>query len=483
MNKTYLALFAFVFLAFPAATRADTATGLVGYWTLDGKDTSWTSPTAGTAIDRSGNGNTGTITNMSISTAPTAGKIGQAFKFDGVDDYVSMSGNPVSLQTVTAFTLSAWIKAGSDVTDYRTILLRDNSATDRNYWFALDITTGKLVLRFSVAGVAKTFTSNAALNDNKWHYVTATYDGSFVNIYSDGVSVMTPAAQTGSTDNPAVSTRIGYSPSAGRYFTGRIDEVRIYNRALSATDVMQLYKQGAAKFASSPVNSLTSGLVGYWTLDGKNTNWNTNKTNDLSGNGNTGTITNMSTSTAPTAGKIGQAFKFDGVDDYVRVGPNASLSDLSALTTSAWIKPNSTGGSGYGRIIERGTTLSNGWSVYFDPTRGITFDIEFPTYFEVITAPVVITKKTWHNVIIVWDGSTTAANTKIYVNGVLMTHVTDHDGSGTRASDAGSGTVIGNRLDATRAFDGAIDDVRIYNRAFSATEVTELYKQGLSISR
>lgn len=214
--------------------------GLVGYWTLDGKDTNWYTTKTN---DLSGNGNTGTITNMSTSTAPAAGKIGQAFKFDGVDDYVLMAGNPVSLQTTAAFTLSAWIKASTNVSDYRTIFNKETSSTDRNYWLALDITTGKLVLRFSVAGVAKTFTSNAALNDNKWHYVTATYDGSFVNIYSDGVSVMTPAAQTGSANNTANSLRIGTQLST-RYFIGVIDDVRIYNRALSLPEIRALYRMG-----------------------------------------------------------------------------------------------------------------------------------------------------------------------------------------------------------------------------------------------
>ena len=66
----------------------DIQSGLVGYWTFDGKDTSWTNSTTATTLDKSGNGNTGTLTNMLQSTAPVPGKIGQALKFDGSSGYV-----------------------------------------------------------------------------------------------------------------------------------------------------------------------------------------------------------------------------------------------------------------------------------------------------------------------------------------------------------------------------------------------------------
>src|SRR3989338_2640061 len=65
--------------------------GLVGYWTFDGADTPWTSSTAATTLDKSGNNNTGTLTSMNRATSPTEGKIGQALNFDGSNDYVNIS--------------------------------------------------------------------------------------------------------------------------------------------------------------------------------------------------------------------------------------------------------------------------------------------------------------------------------------------------------------------------------------------------------
>src|SRR3989338_1183128 len=92
---------------------------------------------------------------------------------------------------------------------------------------------------------------------------------------------------------------------------------------------------------NSPVTSLTSGLVGYWTFDGQHTNWATGKTFDQSGKGNTGTMTSMTSSTVPVAGKFGQAFKFDGVNDYVNMGAPASLNITGTVSVSAWVKMKS----------------------------------------------------------------------------------------------------------------------------------------------
>src|SRR3990167_11497282 len=106
--------------------------------------------------------------------------------------------------------------------------------------------------------------------------------------------------------------------------------------------------------------SLTTGLVGYWTFDGKDTNWGTNKTNDLSGQGNTGTLTNMSTTTSPVVGKIGQGLKFDGVDDYVlSSGPNFG----SVATVSLWFKPNVTLNSSSAVVSLVGSNQRSGLSL------------------------------------------------------------------------------------------------------------------------
>src|SRR3990167_11186017 len=125
--------------------------------------------------------------------------------------------------------------------------------------------------------------------------------------------------------------------------------------------VFPLSASASARLQMPPNYLVTnSGLVGYWTFDGKDTNWGTNKTNDLSGQGNTGTLTNMSTTTSPVVGKIGQGLKFDGVDDYVlSSGPNFG----SVATVSLWFKPNVTLNSSSAVVSLVGSNQRSGLSL------------------------------------------------------------------------------------------------------------------------
>ena len=117
------------------------------------------------------------------------------------------------------------------------------------------------------------------------------------------------------------------------HFDGSIDDVRVYNRALTATEVAGLYQSGLAKINSSQSpGTLSQGLVGWWTMDGADTVWSSPTAGveyDRSGNGNTGTLTNMTRSGSPTVGKIGQALKFDGTDQlYDATDVSASEAQL-----------------------------------------------------------------------------------------------------------------------------------------------------------
>jgi len=154
------------------------------------------------------------------------GNIAEAQNFDKTDDKIDCG----AFQHLPIFTLETWIKTEVNVTDYWTIIDKEENYQNRNYWLSIDKTTGILSLRFSIGGVSKTFSSTESLNDNIWHHVVATYDNSHVNLYSDDTSIMTPAEQTGTPEGSVDSQNfiIGYeSTSNPRVFGGSIDEVRI----------------------------------------------------------------------------------------------------------------------------------------------------------------------------------------------------------------------------------------------------------------
>ncbi len=139
-------------------------------------------------------------------------------------------------------------------------------------------------------------------------------------------------------------------PAAG-FMNGTIDDARIYNRALSPTEVKQLYNLGTANIAHSNT-VISNGLVGYWTFDGPSMDWRKNQVADASGNGKTGTLVSLGTTTAPTPGKIGQAMKFDGSSSYI-VSPTMTGPIASEGTYSYWIKP-ATLSSDYSEVISIG---------------------------------------------------------------------------------------------------------------------------------
>src|SRR3989338_10136166 len=118
----------------------------------------------------------------------------------------------------------------------------------------------------------------------------------------------------------------------------------------------------AARFHMPP-NYLrvgASSLIGHWTFDGIDMSWSTNKALDKSASGNAVTITNMSTTTSPVKGKIGQALSFDGVNDYIDAGDINAMDGLSTLSVSGWFKFN-TLGIDFQHIIDK-RTGNDGWN-------------------------------------------------------------------------------------------------------------------------
>jgi hypothetical protein len=318
------------------------SSGLVGYWPLDGAVTNWGN---NATQDLSGNGNTGTLTNMSMTTSPTQGKIGQGMNFVGGNRYI-LASNSAMLLGSSARTMSAWIRtsvAGPGwILDYGTDVVGE--------------TSGMLVNggTFQATSWTNDLDSGIVVNDNKWHFVWKTY--------VDGVADATNAPSTNTISaNLRIGERTDGNTSEG--FIGTIDDVRIYNRALGPGEIMQLYHLGTANAAHSNVG-ISNGLVGYWPMDGSVTNWTTGQTADLSSNGNTGHISGMSTSTSPIQGKIGQALNFNGSS----VSKNYVQTSVTQYTESAWIKTSSSGdnviiqdrGSGAGHSLTLGIGLDGG---------------------------------------------------------------------------------------------------------------------------
>jgi Concanavalin A-like lectin/glucanases superfamily len=223
---------------------------------------------------------------------------------------------------------SVWLSVGSVQNDNKSIHLRVGSGGYVRFGFYnndLDSNTG-------------------VFSANKWNHIVNTYDVTSGNrsIYVNGSMVAhdSVAAFTGDTVG-----QIGYWPISGERWLGRIDDVRIYNRALSATEIKQLYNLGAANVGHSNT-IISNGLVGHWTFDDGSIDWHTNTVADMSGQGNTGSLISMSTTSSPVPGKIGQAMNFNGASNYIDLSSAAGALQIQApRTVTGWINtPSFTSG-------------------------------------------------------------------------------------------------------------------------------------------
>lgn len=204
--------------------------GLVGMWLFN-------EGTGKKAFDLSGHGNHGTLTSMAFPPTATSGwgvgKFGNAIGFDGTDDSVD-GGNGVSLNITDVITLNAWIYTDGigDTTTPR-ILAKDGSYYIYHQSPAWDLAT------VIIDGVNKEVYYSSSFN--AWHLLSITYDGTTLKMYIDGVLVDDMAASGAIGIDTTQHVIIGNVDDFNKPFYGTIDSVSIYNRALTAQEVQQLY--------------------------------------------------------------------------------------------------------------------------------------------------------------------------------------------------------------------------------------------------
>ncbi len=473
--------------------------GLAGWWTMDGADTVWSSGTAGTEIDRSGNGNTGTLANMNRATSPILGKIGQALKFDGSSSYIDVPD--ASSLKPSAVTVSAWVNpssnvplatcGGNNVYQVQYIVFKKNSRSGNFEGYTLLAYPSGNQIQYSGditnSGGTSDSVNSSAYNINQWHHIVMTFQQPTLDLYVDGVLVST-ATHNFPLDYGTDDVFIGRTGECGAinwdgYFAGKLDDTRIYNRALSASEVQQLYNLGAGTHVNTSSanlqngSTLQSGLMGLWTFDGSDLSGST--VYDLSGNGNNGT----NNGAVPTIGKLGEALKFDGATTHVDVPANSSLRPASQMTVSAWIKSTHNIGGTYERVVDeryaQGFVLClAGGTGANAPTAGaamIALGTNGGGDALVLGGTTDITNDNkWHLI----TGTFSNGATKIYLDGNLENSATASFSSIVYNNDPVTIGYDDTTSPNSKFFKGPIDDVRVYNRALSASEVQYLYNMG-----
>ncbi|MDA1191191.1 MAG: LamG domain-containing protein [Candidatus Poribacteria bacterium] len=195
---------------------------LVGLWSFD-------EGSGATAADRSGNGHNGAVNNGVWAV----GKYGGAIELNGTDANVQVPhGSGLS---VGNFSLLAWVNVPALTGNWQTIATQNTDGPIRNYGAFINNNGGVIHYSFTSKNAWQSFDAATGIVDGTWHHIAAIYDGAMFRLYIDG-EVDAETANTNAPDNASTVVTIG-SWVGGGYLKGRLDEVALYNHALTAAEL------------------------------------------------------------------------------------------------------------------------------------------------------------------------------------------------------------------------------------------------------
>jgi hypothetical protein len=393
------------------------------------------------------------------------GKVLQAFRFDGVDDYVDLGTSSALAPPV--LTVDFWVNPqGTPTLVSHPVSRWGHSTPIPDSWqFGYQPNNKIYFTTRNVAGAQVTISSTSVLPLNQWSHVAATYDGNAVKLYINGVQEAV-ASFSGVVRHNASTTAIGCKITGGvcNYpFKGLVDEVEIYDRALTPSEVKAIYAAGSAGKCKVTSTCLAPpcGMVGWWPGD--------NNPNSLVGSGLNGTLQNGATY-AP--GKVAQAFDLDGVNDYIDLGTSPLLAP-NEITVDYWVNsraPQATGAHPVARAGYNNPPLDS-WEFGFRADQRLVFYL-FTTTPAVggVTSTTVIAPNQWYHVAGTYDGSTV----KIYINGQLESTAAFTGALRNNPSTTAIGCQVLGGV-CTYPFNGMVDELEIFNRALSQSEINAIY--------
>ena len=430
--------------------------------------------TSGIVYDTSGNGNDGDV-NGATPTTNRFGNTNSAYSFDG-DDYIQVEDSTsFSINTIS---ISTWINPTrrSEGNNYTIISQLGSHWGSDNSSFDLHIYedgTISFALRKSGDAYGLQRHSLSVIEANNWYHVCGVYDGNDIYVYINGVleNGFYDGPLSGNMNNSDTPITIGknyYSAWEFPYY-GTMDNIRIYNRALSESEIQELYYEG---------NDLNSGLVAYYPFNG-----NANDTSE-SANANDGIEFGE---ISYEAGKIEEAASFNGINDYITIGYNDDITSTNKISISAWIKINNIP-SNKVAIISGHYGNNNGYDDPFylgiESDGSIKFSVEHSNQDgSSIVSNSQISTKQWFHVVAIYDYSLSANNQKLFINSTQESYADFNKTLSPYSHDISIGAEITHYSPIQRyVIDGLIDEVRIYNRALSESEIQELYTEQPRIS-
>jgi hypothetical protein len=432
--------------------------GLVGEWLFDGN-----------ANDTSGNNINGTLNGDTVPTTDRFGNAGKAYSFDSDGDYIQAAAD---LLPTADRTVSLWFYANDVVS--RPSLMGYGGGSGGTSWIEGLNWRGdghfEMQGHSNVNPIQYTYSVEPV---NRWVNFVVETDSSGTRMYVDGAEVASNSTYVNNTNVVTKDLIFGvivapggngpYTDGNGNWLNGCLDDIRIYNRALSADEVSALYHEGGWP-TTMPVSR--SGLVGEWLF--------TANANDTSGGGHDGTVVNGAPLAADRFGASDHAYQFNGSNQLIDCGnPSDNSLDIGTnATISLWCKYPGTPGE-WSTFLGKdvGPSAHPKW-IFCYSDGALHWHINNGSYsnnqFSSAWSP---TANLWYHVVVVKSGM----DYSFFIDGAAR-------GSATTTLNLpypiAADLTIGNA--EAFYFGGSLDDVRIYNRAITADEVRALYIDGVN---
>jgi len=390
------------------------------------------------------------------STQSIEGKIGTAASFNGSSSKIELSGSAgLTFGSSASYSLSFWLNTNS-LSSFRRLFSNILGITTENQTQIGINTDGSLwiyrTLGTSNAGFAQIESKRTSgiISINTWHYVTVVMDNGVHTVYIDGA--LRTLTSNSNTQTPSVSnTTFGTDGNNLDYYNGKLDQVRLFNKALSSSEVTTLYGEPSNPSTASTTDIFDdgSGIALYEFEKGAK-------------------------DTGGVSGYIGSSGGiFNGSSSYILLnGINSANFTPTSYTVSAWFKTTATDDSIFSTDAG-GSPISDRTRIHVNSSGYIEY--EPLTISNKITSSITVNDGNWHFVAVSTDSS---GNTKLYVDN--QPAVTGTGGGIHFRSETWIGctdTAVYSTITRNNFFNGKIDQVRIFNKAISSSEVTTLYQE------
>ncbi|MFD0997863.1 LamG domain-containing protein [Ohtaekwangia kribbensis] len=407
----------------------------------------------------------------------------RAILLDGVDDYIDLG----DIMNTTTFPISvaAWVNVDSTKSTTSPIFVtQDHSTIYKGFWFAA---TGTHLFAEYGDGrggnnpaYRKGRSANVGVMNNGWKYVAAVLNGvNDVKLYIDGVdiggAITGSSTYTMSTNDPATA-KIGkkFINGVTYYFKGLIDDVSVWSKSLSVTEINQYMNQ-------NPTGSETN-LIAYWNFD---ENGGTT-VQDASPNNYDGVINGGAQRVASSAPNhcINGAITLDGTNDYIELNDILNTTTFP-ISVSAWVKIDSTKTDTSPIFVTQDhlTDYKGFWfaatSTHLFAEYGDGLGGNNPLYRRGRSANVGNINTGWKYVTAVLSG---VDNVTLYIDGVNIGGAVTGDSQNTMSTNDPATAKIGKKSinSVNYFFKGTIDDVSVWSKSLTVTEINQYKNQLLT---